>query len=85
VKSFYNAEGKVLNPDSDAARHFSYVRYNADLSEEGLIEMGLEHIVSDVVREMDSVKNIKDLHKVGRTAGKKMVKVKEHFHSFTGH
>ena len=75
-------EGKILPLNSDAGRHFSYVRYNADLSEEGLAKMGLSHIESDDVRQMDSVEFIPQLREVGQVVGKMQVKVKEHFQSF---
>jgi hypothetical protein len=75
-------EGKVLPLLSDAGRHFSYVRYNADLSEEGLAKMELSHIESDDVRQMDSVEFIPQLREVGRTVGAKQVNVVEHFANF---
>lgn len=74
--------GKPLGIDSDANRHFSYVRYNADLSEKGLADVGLSHIDSDNVREMDSVKYMDQLREVGRTVGGKQVNVQGHFKSF---
>lgn len=74
--------GNVLPLDSDATRHFSYVRYNANLSEEGLAEMGLSHIESDTVRQMDSVATIPQLREVGRAAGKMQVKATEHFRNY---
>ena len=73
---------KILSLDSDAARHFSYVRYNANLSEEGLQEMNLGHIDSDDVRQMDSVEFIGKLREVGKKVGEMQVKVKEHFKNF---
>ena len=73
---------KILSLDSDAARHFSYVRYNANLSEEGLQEMNLGHINSDDVRQMDSVEFIGKLREVGKKVGEMQVKVKEHFKNF---
>ena len=73
---------KMLSLDSDAARHFSYVRYNANLSEEGLQEMNLGHIDSDDVRQMDSVEFIGKLREVGKKVGEMQVKVKEHFKNF---
>jgi patatin-like phospholipase/acyl hydrolase len=75
-------EGNALHLDNDANRHFSYVRYNADLSDKGLEEMGLADINSNKVREMDSVKSIPELRRVGKAAGKMQVKVKEHFKKF---
>jgi hypothetical protein len=77
-----DSNGNILPLDSDANRHFSYVRYNANLSEEGLSEMGLAHIESDSVQQMDSVQFMSELREVGRTAGKIQVNVKEHFHKF---
>lgn len=75
-------EGKILPLTSDAGRHFSYVRYNADLSPEGLKDAGLGGISSKEVRKMDSVKYISQLRRVGQTAGKSQVNVGQHFHSF---
>ena len=74
--------GKPLSLDSDASRHFTYARYNADLSEEGLQKAGLAHIDSDNVRQMDSVKYIPQLREVGKTIGMQQVKVSEHFKNF---
>ena len=75
-------DDQMLSLDSDAAHHFSYVRYNANLSEEGLNEMGLGHIDSDDVRQMDSVEFIGKLREVGKKVGETQVKVKEHFKNF---
>lgn len=77
-----DANGKVLPLVSDANRHFTYARYNADLSEKGLEDLKLTHIDSDNVREMDSVKYLPQLREVGRAVGKKQVKVTEHFPHF---
>ncbi len=61
-------------------RHFLYVRYNADLSDKGMQEMGLGHINSEHVRLMDSVKHIDKLREVGRAAAKQVSM--DHFGSF---
>ena len=74
--------GKILSLDSDASRHFTYVRYNADLSSQGLFDLKLPHIESSNVREMDSTKHMSQLRDVGRAAGKTQIKVKEHFPHF---
>ena len=58
-----------------------YTSYNADLSREGLDELGLKHIDFNKVREMDFVKYIKDLETVGEAAAKQQVDIK-HFGSF---
>ncbi|SFP66488.1 patatin-like phospholipase family protein [Parafilimonas terrae] len=75
-------DGKMLSLASDASRHFTYARYNANLSAEGLKNAGLGHIDSDNVREMDSTKYIPQLREVGRTVGKQQVNVKAHFAGF---
>lgn len=72
--------GNILSLNSDAGRHFSYVRYNADLSPEGLAHLGLAHIDSDEIREMDSVENIGKLREVGRAAARQVRT--EHFEDF---
>ena len=77
-----DSNDKILDLDSDANRHFSYVRYNANLTGEGLTNLGVGHIDSDEVRQMDSVKYIPQLREVGKAVGEKKVKVKEHLRSF---
>ncbi|MEP7107264.1 MAG: patatin-like phospholipase family protein [Ferruginibacter sp.] len=74
-------DGNILPMSQDTKRHFIYARYNADLSPEGLKELGLGHIDSDHVRQMDSVKYIKDLETVGSAAGAQQVNL-SHFGSF---
>ncbi|KAA5538854.1 patatin-like phospholipase family protein [Adhaeribacter rhizoryzae] len=75
-------ENNIIGLDSDANRHFSYVRYNADLSQKALDELSLNHIDSDEVRQLDSVEQIDNLREVGRVVGKSQVKVKTHFRNF---
>jgi hypothetical protein len=64
----------------DLKKHFLYARYNADISQEGLTKMGLGNIDSDDVREMDSVKHIADLQRVGKAAATQVNL--DHFGSF---
>ncbi len=77
-----DSNGNPLSMDADANKHFRYARYNADLSVQGLKNVGLDHIDSDEVREMDSVKYIPQLREVGNAVGKIQVNVKEHFKQF---
>lgn len=70
----------IPGPDEKTNRDFLYVRYNADLSEKGLKEMGLGELDSDQVRKMDSVKSTAELRLVGQAASKQ-VKLK-HFGGF---
>jgi uncharacterized protein len=76
-----DSAGNIQEVDSVIPPHFSYMRYNADLSIEGLKSLGLEHIESDDVRQMDSVQFMPQLREVGKAAGKQQVKM-EHFTSF---
>jgi hypothetical protein len=74
-------DGNILALNSDASRHFRYVRYNADLSQESLDKLGFTEINSSKISAMDSVKNIKDLRAVGSAVGKKQVHI-DHFKGF---
>jgi hypothetical protein len=76
-----DAAGNVLALDSDASRHFRYVRYNADLGQAALDELGFKKIKSNRISQMDSVKNIKDLRAVGSIVGRKQVHI-DHFKGF---
>jgi hypothetical protein len=58
--------------DQDLGRMFLYARYNADLSQEGLDKMGLGHIESEKVRQMDSVRYLSELREAGRVAARQV-------------
>jgi hypothetical protein len=60
---------------------FTYVRYNAELSREGLDALGLEHINPVHVQQMDSVDHIAEMQEVGQTLAQRKVKA-EHFAGF---
>ena len=72
--------GEMIPLDQDLGRRFLYARYNADLSREGLNEMGLHDIKPKNVQKLDSVEYIDDLRRVGRKLGEE-IKI-EHFGSF---
>jgi hypothetical protein len=57
-------------PGFPGKRMFSYVRYNADLSKQGLTDLGLPKIRPEDVQKMDSVKHIKDLQKIGQAVAR---------------
>jgi uncharacterized protein len=71
-------EGGVLGPV--APKLFTYARYNADLSTEGLREMGLTDVLPEHVQLMDSVDHIPELDKVGRAAAAQVHR--DHFAAF---
>lgn len=60
---------------------FTYVRYNADLSDEGLSALGLTQINPADVQKMDAVDKIEELQAVGKAIADQKVK-KEHFVNF---
>ena len=66
---------------TDKEKDFLYVRYNADLSDEGLKELGFGHLDPDKIRKMDEPDNIQDLLDIGQAAAKQQIKM-EHFGSF---
>jgi uncharacterized protein len=66
---------------ADPARFFTYVRYNATLTAEGLSNLGLAHIKPADVQSLDSVEHMKELQEVGRAAAEKQVQP-QHFSGF---
>lgn len=64
--------GLLESPGSAIASLFSYVRYNVDISQRGLTEMGLSDIESKDVARLDSVGGMADLTRVGRVAAKQV-------------
>jgi patatin-like phospholipase/acyl hydrolase len=69
-----NGEGPA-NP-----KLFTYMRYNADLSRDGLDALGLPNIEPRSVQQMDSVDHITELQEVGRAVAKQ-VNI-DHFNDF---
>jgi hypothetical protein len=63
------------------AKLFTYMRYNAELTREGLDAVGLSHIKPENVQRLDSVEHIAELQEVGRAVAQKKVK-KEDFAGF---
>jgi uncharacterized protein len=63
------------------AKLFTYVRYNAELSREGLNALGLPHIEPAHVQQMDSVEHVEKMQEVGRAVAARNVRA-DHFASF---
>ena len=59
---------------------FTYLRYNADLTADGLQNLCLSDIEPSHVQKMDSTKYISELQKVGQVAAKQVSA--EHFDGF---
>ena len=68
-------------PGSSAPKLFTYVRYDADLTLEGMHELGLA-LDPSALRKLDAVAAVKDLADVGEAVGRKRV-LGEHFSKFT--
>lgn len=66
----------------DLGRAFLYARYNADLSREGLDAMGLNDVDPEQVGQLDSVKYIDTLSRVGQRLAEEVRR--EHFGPFIG-
>lgn len=49
---------------------FTYLRYDADLSREGLDQLLLPNVVSEHVQQLDSIRHIDDLQHVGEAVGR---------------
>ena len=75
VGSLIGAKGP-LGPD----KLFTYVRYNAELSADGLKALGLPDIKPEDVQKLDSVAHIPELQRVGKAVAKKVKP--EHFAGF---
>ena len=76
--------GDLASCDGPLARNnklFTYMRYNAELTEAGLAALGCAHIAPETVQQLDSVAGIDDLLTVGQAVGKKKV-MSEHFVRF---
>jgi patatin-like phospholipase/acyl hydrolase len=52
----------------DVPKHFTYLRYNVDLTQDGLMALGLTDIRAADVQAIDSVAHIADLQRIGYAA-----------------
>jgi predicted acylesterase/phospholipase RssA len=74
--------GDMIGKSGPAERKlFTYVRYNAELTHEGLHSLGLDNIAPEAVQKMDSVAHKEDLKRVGAAVAKAKVKA-AHFKNF---
>lgn len=73
--------GDMIGRKGPGPKLFTYVRYNAELTREGLDKLGLGDIRPKDVQKLDSVDHIEELRRVGRAVAEKKVS-KEHFKRF---
>ena len=64
--------GSPLGLDVDGGKAFLYVRYNAELTDDGLAQLGLGGLNAEKLRKMDAVDNVPDLERVGKALGERV-------------
>lgn len=57
-----------VEPEANLGRQFLYVRYDADLSADGLKDLGFPHVDAANIQELDAVGNISILTEIGQAA-----------------
>lgn len=62
-------------------RLFTYIRYNAELTDEGLAALGLSDINPKNVQKLDSVEHIAGLQRIGQAVAAKKLNI-EHYRPF---
>ena len=60
---------------------FTYLRYNAELTDKGIQSLGLSGIRPDDVRELDSIEHIPQLQQIGKAVADSQVQP-QHFAVF---
>ena len=65
-------EGGATNWTGD--KLFSYVRYDPDVTKEGLKELGLDHISPEDIQSLDSIEHMEEIQEVGRSYADKYLK-----------
>jgi len=75
----------VINPGDatnwTGAKQFAYVRYDPDVTQEGLADLGLAEIAPTHVQVMDSVEHIREIQQVGTAYAQKHCNV-DHFRGY---
>jgi hypothetical protein len=59
------SEDRKVPAETDLGKAFTYVRYNAELTAEGLGQLGVVGVDPEQVRKMDSVDRLPELEKIG--------------------
>lgn len=76
-----DTNGDKIPLSHDLNKHFLYVRYNVEMTKSGMQAIGINDINPEPLRQLDSVKHINKLKKVGSIAAEKQVDIK-HFGTF---
>jgi hypothetical protein len=72
-----DGQGRELPLARDLGRHFLYARYNADLSESGLDQLGVSGVDGEAVRKLDAVDQVDNLFRIGQAAAKEVQLTKQ--------
>jgi predicted acylesterase/phospholipase RssA len=88
-ESLDNEVGSMVAPDCGPAnwtgpKQFAYVRYNPELTAEGLAGLGLPDVKAEHVRALDSVAHIADLQRVGSAYARLHVDAARQLRGFLG-
>jgi len=73
--------GTMIGKHGPGPKLFTYARYNAELTQDGLTALDVPHIDPKRVQRLDSTDAIPELQEVGKAVGKKRVDAK-HFKDF---
>ena len=68
----------ALGPLQREQKLFTYLRYNAELTREGLDALGCRDIEPETVQQLDSIDGIPDLRRVGKKVAETKV-LERHF------
>ena len=77
--SMLSAPGQPVN--STVPKLFAYLRYDPDVTAQGLAALGLPDIDAQAMQKMDSVKNMPDIQRVGKAFARQHVVI-EHLRGF---
>ena len=72
----------AVGPLQQGQKLFTYLRYNAELTCEGLDALGCRDIKPETVQQLDSIDGIPDLRAVGKSVAETKVQTR-HFEGFT--
>lgn len=70
-------DGERIPLETDLGRAFLYARYNAELTQEGLAELGVEGLDPKALNKLDAIDGIDDLLEVGRSVARKHVRMSD--------
>jgi patatin-like phospholipase/acyl hydrolase len=73
--------GDMVGTRGPVDKLFTYVRYNAELTRNGLDALGLMHLQPEDVQQLDSVKHVNALQSIGTEVAERHVEI-DHFAGF---